>query len=146
MSRTTICTLAKQFNSTPVLLKIRTDNYGAETYWEIREDFFERCSNTAATRRLAQWRRCIPTRNHLTDRAATSNMASFAKPPWTGSSKRPLPIHFLTLMAMVCAADLARATTDCNNLDNPGTPLISGGEFEEYSRRLFGAGVVFWSV
>lgn len=133
-------TLAKQFNSTQVLLKIRTDNYGAETYWEIRDDFgtvLEHGGNEAV---------------------GPNGGGAFPLGPPNGPGSYPnmalirdtldLPsngcysIHFSDAYGDGMCCEFGTGYYRLYNLDNPGTPLISGGEFENYSRRAFGAGVI----
>lgn len=132
--------LAQQFNSTRVLLKIRTDNYGQETYWEVRDELgtvLEHGGNQDV---------------------GPNGGGAFPLGPPIGQGTYPnltlirdtleLPangcysIHFSDAYGDGICCDFGIGYYKLYNLDNPGTPIISGGEFENYSRRAFGAGTV----
>jgi len=132
--------LAKQFNTTQVLLKIRTDNYGAEIYWEVRDD-----SGTVLE-------------HGGNEEVGPNGGGAFPLGPPIGPGSYPnialirdtleLPangcysIHFSDAYGDGMCCDFGTGYYRLYNLDSPGTPLISGGEFEDYSRRAFGAGVL----
>jgi hypothetical protein len=133
-------TLAPQFNTTQVLLKIRTDNYGEETYWEVRDDLGLVLENGG---------------NH--DIGPTGGGAfPLGTPIGPGSypslsiirDTLELPangcysIHFSDAYGDGICCDFGTGYYKLYDLDNPGVPLITGGEFEDYSRRAFGAGVL----
>ena len=132
--------LAQQFNSTQVLLKIRTDNYGEETYWEVRDEFGTVLEHGGNQDVGPHGGGAFPlgtplgpgTYPNLTLIRDTLNL------PAGGCYS----IHFSDAYGDGICCDFGTGYYRLYNLDNPATPVISGGEFENYSRRAFGAGIV----
>lgn len=132
--------LAQQFNTTQILLKIRTDNYGYETYWEVRDDFgvvLEHGGNEeVGPNGGGEFPLGVPlgpgTYPDLTIIRDTIEL------PANGCYS----IHFSDAYGDGMCCDFGNGYYKLYNLDNPGTPLISDGEFANYSRHAFGAGAV----
>ncbi|MFN0034963.1 MAG: T9SS type A sorting domain-containing protein [Saprospiraceae bacterium] len=131
---------AQKFSTAQILLKIRTDSYGEEIYWEVRDDLgtvLEYGGN---------------------EEVGPNGGGQFPLGPPMGPGIYPdltiirdtleLPangcysIHFSDSYGDGMCCDFGTGYYKLYNLDNPVTPLITGGEFESYSHRAFGAGVV----
>ncbi|MFN0215766.1 MAG: T9SS type A sorting domain-containing protein [Saprospiraceae bacterium] len=131
---------AQQFNSTQVLLKIRTDNYGAETYWEVRDEFGTAIEHGGNLDVGPNGGGAFPlgapvgpgSYPNLTLIRDTLNL------PENGCYS----IHFSDAYGDGICCGFGAGYYRLYNLDNPGVPLITGGEFEEYSRRAFGVGIL----
>jgi thiol-disulfide isomerase/thioredoxin len=130
--------LAPQFNTTQVLLKIRTDNYGQEIYWEVHDDLGVVLEHGG---------------NQDVGPAGGGNFP-LGTPIGPGSypsmsiirDTLQLPaigcysIHFSDAYGDGICCDFGTGYYRLYNLDNPTTSVISGGDFKEYDRRAFGAG------
>lgn len=131
---------AKQFNTSQVLLKIRTDNYGEETYWEVRDDqgtVLEFGGNQdVGPNGGGAFPLGTPigpgTYPNLTIIRDTLEL------PTNGCYS----IHFTDAYGDGICCNFGTGYYRMYNLDNPGNALISGGEFDEYSRRAFSAGLL----
>ncbi|MDO8367966.1 MAG: T9SS type A sorting domain-containing protein [Saprospiraceae bacterium] len=135
-----IFTLAQQFNSAQVLLKIRTDNYGEETYWEVRDDLGTVLEHGGNQNVGPNGGGAYPLGTPIGP-GSYPNLALIRDTlelPANGCYS----IHFSDGYGDGMCCDFGTGYYRLFNLDNPGTPLISGGEFENYSRRAFGAGVL----
>lgn len=133
--KNTFYTDAQGFNDSRVLLKIRTDGYGEEIYWELKDDL-----------------------GNVLDRGGNQ----FVGP--NGGGKFPLgvgpgpgaypknalikdtlylpangcySIHFVDGYGDGMCCQYGNGYFRLHNLDNPVTPIISGGEFEAYDRHAF---------
>ncbi|HLP93215.1 MAG TPA: T9SS type A sorting domain-containing protein [Saprospiraceae bacterium] len=131
---------AKSFNTTQVVLKLRTDNFGEETYWEVRDD----------------WGSVLEFGGN--QEVGPNGGGAFPLGVLPGPGAYPsLTIirDTLDLPANGCySLHISDGYGDgmcCNfgsgyyrlyNLNDPTTPIISGGEFDNYDRRAFGAGVL----
>lgn len=131
-------TNATAFNSTKVLLKIRTDNYGEETYWELRDDIgtvLESGGNKdVGPNGGGQFPLGTPIGPGAYPSLSTIRDTLFL--PSNGC----YTIHFSDGYGDGMCCDFGTGYYKLYNLDNPAVPLITGGEFEEYSRRAFSAG------
>jgi hypothetical protein len=139
-SRTDNFTVAPQFNTTEVLLRIRTDSYGEETYWEVRDDFgnvLEQGGNSLVG----------PNGGGAYPLGVPKGPGSYADLAIIRDTLH-LPangcysIHFSDGFGDGMCCDYGTGYFRLYDLDNPSSPLISGGTFEDYARRGFGAGVV----
>ncbi len=129
-------TQAVDFNSQQVLLRIRTDNFGAETYWEVRDDA-----------------------NNVLDHGGNEDVGPDGGGKYFGISSGPgaygnlafikdtlnLPaggcysIHFVDAYGDGMCCGFGNGFYRLYNLDDPMTPILWGGEFEAYDHRGFGA-------
>jgi len=130
--------LASKFNTTQVLLKIRTDNYGEETYWELRDDFGNVLEQGGNQKVGPNGGGAFPLGTPI-GAGAYPNLAIIRDTlelPANGCYS----IHFSDAYGDGICCDFGTGYYKLYNLDNPVTPLIMGGEFGPYSRRAFGAG------
>ncbi len=133
-------TQAVEFSSTQVLLKIRTDSYGEETYWEVRDDnglVLEFGGNQDVGPNGGG---AFPLGAPLGPGAypSTSIIRDTLELPANGCYS----FHITDAYGDGICCNFGTGYYRLYNLDDPATPLIFGGEFTEYSRRAFGAGVV----
>lgn len=138
--RNDIFTAAPQFNNTQVLLKIRTDNYGEETYWEVRDEFgtvLESGGNQSVG----------PNGGGAFPLGVPVGPGSYPSQALIRDTL-DLPIngcysiHISDAYGDGICCDFGTGYYKLYNLDSPATPIITGGEFEDYSRRGFGVGTV----
>ena len=133
-------TLAEQFNTTQVLLKVRTDNYGEETYWEIRDDL-------GAVLKWGGNQAVGPNGGGAFPLGTPIGPGSYPNLALIRDTLE-LPangcysIHFSDGYGDGMCCDFGNGYYKLYNLDNLSTSLIIGGEFENYSRRAFGAGEI----
>ncbi|MBC7776286.1 MAG: T9SS type A sorting domain-containing protein [Phycisphaerae bacterium] len=133
-------TLAAQFNTTKVLLKIRTDNYGEEVYWEVRDELGTVLEYGGNQDVGPNGGGGFPLGTPIGP-GSYPNLALIRDTlelPANGCYS----IHFSDAYGDGICCDFGIGYYKLYNLDNPGTPVITGGEFEEYSRRAFGAGTL----
>ncbi len=128
--------LAKEFNSLKVLLKIRTDQYGAETYWELRND-----------------------QGLVLESGGNQDVGPNGGGKLTGIDGGPgaygnntiirdtlnLPgpgcysIHFVDAYGDGICCNFGNGYYKLYNLDDPVYPIIWGGKFKAYDDRGFSA-------
>ncbi|MBK9336652.1 MAG: redoxin domain-containing protein [Lewinellaceae bacterium] len=131
-------TLAEGFNEHKVLLKIRTDQYGAETYWELRDE-----------------------QGTVLDFGGNQAVGPNGGGKFTGITGGPgaygnnlilrdtlhLPgpgcysIHFVDAYGDGMCCTYGNGYYRLYNLDDPLTPMLSGGTFRAYDDRTFHAGI-----
>jgi len=132
--------LATQFNTTQVLLKIRTDNYGEETYWELRDDLglvLEHGGNQDIGPNGGSG---FPLGTPIGP--GTYPSLTIIRDTLELPANGCYSIHFSDAYGDGICCDFGTGYYRLYNFDNPATPLIFGGEFGAYSRRAFGAGAV----
>lgn len=131
---------AVQFNTTQVLLKIRTDNYGEETYWEVRDEqgvVLEFGGNQEVGPNGGG---AFPLGTPIGP-GAYPNLTIIRDTlelPTDGCYS----IHFSDGYGDGMCCDFGTGYYRLFNLDNTATALISGGEFDEYARRALEVGMV----
>ncbi len=133
-------TLAPHFNTTQVLLKIRTDNYGEETYWEVRDELGSVLEHGGNQDVGPNGGGAFPLGTPIGP-GSYPNLALIRDTlnlPASGCYS----IHFSDAYGDGICCDFGAGYYKLYNLDSPGTPIITGGEFEDYSRRAFGAGTL----
>jgi len=133
-------TRAPQFNSTQVLLKLRTDNYAEETYWELRDENGTVLDFGGNTLVGANGGGAFPLGTPIGP-GSYPNL-TIIRDTLHLPSNGCYSIHVSDGYGdgMCCA--FGSGYFRLYNLDNPGVAIISGGEFGAYSRRAFGAGSV----
>lgn len=131
---------AKSFNTTQVVLKIRTDNYGEETYWEVRDDWGAVLEFGGNQEVGPQGGGSFPLGTPIGPGAYPSMtiIRDTLHLPVNGCYS----IHISDAYGDGMCCDFGAGYYRMYNLDNPNSPIISGGEFDEYARRAFGAGVL----
>lgn len=131
---------AKNFNTTQVLLKIRTDSYGEETYWEVRDEVgavLEFGGNQSVG---PYGGGAFPLGTPIGPGAYPSLtiIRDTLELPENGCYS----IHFSDAYGDGMCCDFGAGYFRMYNLNAPNAPVLSGGEFDDYSRRAFGAGVL----
>jgi thiol-disulfide isomerase/thioredoxin len=126
---------AAVFTKQQVLLKIRTDNYGAETYWELRDEV-----------------------GNVLDHGGNENVGPNGggmltnAPPGFGAygnnvlikDTLHLPeggcysLHFVDYFGDGMCCEFNNGFYKLYNIDNPAIPILSGGEFGAYDDRGWG--------
>ncbi|TNE56264.1 MAG: T9SS type A sorting domain-containing protein [Bacteroidetes bacterium] len=132
-------TIAEGFNNLQVLLKIRTDQYGAETYWEVRDEqgtVLESGGNQAVGPDGGGKFTGINNGPGAYDNNAiirdTLNL------PGAGCYS----IHFVDAYGDGMCCDFGYGYYRLYNLDNPTEPILKGGAFRAYDDRGFSAGML----
>jgi len=135
-TRTDSFTQAIDFNSQEVLLRIRTDNFGAETYWELRDDLgtvLEHGGNEAVGPDGGGKFFGISG-----GPGAYGNLA-FIKDTLHLPAGGCYSVHFVDAYGDGMCCGFGNGFYRLYNLNNPMTPILWGGEFEAYDHRGFGA-------
>lgn len=137
-AHSTAFSAAQNFNTQQVLLKIRTDQYGAETYWELRDEA-----------------------GQVLDSGGNQSVGPNGGGKFTGITGGPgaygnnmiirdtltLPasgcysIHFVDAYGDGMCCSYGNGYYRLYNLDDPLTEIISGGMFRAYDDRGFGVGI-----
>lgn len=127
---------AANFNSPKVILKIRTDNFGAETYWELRDDtgyVLDHGGNEAVG----------PTGGGkyfgITGGPGAYGDLAFIKDTLDLPAGGCYSIHFVDAYGDGMCCGFGSGFYRLYNLDEPNVPVLSGGEFAAYDHRGFGA-------
>jgi Secretion system C-terminal sorting domain/AhpC/TSA family len=131
---------AEHFNDTRLLLKIRTDDYGAETYWELRDEqgvVLEKGGNQSVG---PDGGGAFPLGVPVGPGAYPSN--SLIKDTLNLPSGGCYSIHFVDAYGDGMCCEYGNGYYKLYDLDTPTTPLIASGEFEFVDRHAFGAGVI----
>ncbi len=127
---------ALSFNSPKVVLKLRTDNFGAETYWELRDDMgnvLDHGGNEAVGPNGGGKYFSVSG-----GPGAYGNLA-FIKDTLHLPGPGCYSIHFVDAYGDGMCCGFGNGFYRLYDLDNPFTPIISGGEFEAYDHRGFEA-------
>lgn len=131
--------VARAFNNLKVLLKIRTDQYGAETYWELRNE-----------------------QGEVLESGGNQHVGPLGGGMFTGISGGPgayknntivrdtlnLPapgcysIHFVDYYGDGMCCDYGNGYYKLYDIDNLNVPIMFGGEFRAYDNRAFSAGLL----
>lgn len=135
---------AAQFDNNKILLRIRTDGYGEETYWELRDDTGNVLDKGG---------------NEL---VGPDGGGKFPFGPPIGQGTYPnwivvrdtlcLPsdgcysIHFTDAYGDGICCDFGNGYYRLYSLDEPGIAIISGGTFGEYSRHSISSGTLSSNV
>ncbi len=127
---------AVNFNSPKVILKIRTDNFGAETYWELRDDngyVLDHGGNEAVG----------PNGGGkyfgITGGPGAYGNLAFIKDTLDLPAGGCYSIHFVDAYGDGMCCGFGSGFYRLYNLDEPNVPVLSGGEFAAYDHRGFGA-------
>lgn len=135
---------AAQFNATKVLLKIRTDNFGEETYWELRDDagnVLEKGGNQDVGPLGGG---AFPLGTPIGP--GTYSDLSIIRDTLHLPSDGCYSIHFSDAYGDGMCCSYGSGYYRLYNLDDPTQALISGGEFGAYARRAFGVGITSSSI
>ncbi len=127
---------ASNFNSQQVVLRIRTDNFGAETYWEVRDDVgnvLHHGGNEAVGPNGGGQYFGVSS-----GPGAYGNLA-FIKDTLDLPAPGCYSIHFVDAYGDGMCCEFGNGFYRLYNLDSPMMPVLWGGEFEAYDHRGFGA-------
>lgn len=127
---------ALDFNSPKVVLKLRTDNFGAETYWELRDDtgyVLDHGGNEAVGPDGGGKYFSING-----GPGAYGNLA-FIKDTLELPGPGCYSIHFVDAYGDGMCCSFGTGFYRLYNLDDLTVPVLAGGEFEAYDHRGFGA-------
>jgi len=127
---------ALNFNDTKIVLKLRTDNFGAETYWELRDDagnVLDHGGNEAVGPEGGG--------QHFSINGGPGAYGNLAFIKDTLSLPEPgcYSIHFVDAYGDGICCGFGSGFYRLYDLDNANVPILSGGEFEAYDHRGFGA-------
>jgi len=140
-SHTDLFTAASTFNSQAVLLRIRTDQYGAETYWELRDE-----------------------QGKVLDYGGNKAVGPNGGGTYFGANGGPgaygnyalikdtllLPaggcysLHFVDAYGDGMCCEYGNGYYRLYNLGNSTSIIMGGGDFGAYDRRAFGAQATVW--
>ena len=130
-------TAATQLNSRQALLKIRTDQYGAELYWELRDEdggVLDRGGNLAVG----------PNGGGQFPAGAPNGAGAYGNNVVVRDTLQ-LPtggcysLHFSDAYGDGLCCNYGFGYYRLYNMDNPALPLLTGGEFGAQDHRGFGA-------
>jgi len=127
--------VAKDFNSQKVLLKIRTDGYGNETYWELRDDngnVLDHGGNELIGPNGGGLLGDPP----ISPTAYGNNV--LIRDTLELPSNGCYSLHFVDFYGDGFCCGFGNGYYKLYNLDNPVVPIISGGEFGAYEDRSIG--------
>ena len=132
--------IASTFNSQKILLKIRTDAYGAETYWELRDDtgkVLEKGGNQAVgPDGGGLFPAGIPGGPGAYNNNALIRDTLILPEPGCYS------IHFTDAFGDGMCCQYGSGYFKLYNLDSPTVPILSGGAFRRYEHRGFASGTL----
>ena len=130
---------AKNFNSLKVLLRIRTDQYGAETYWELRDpqgNVLETGGNKSVGPGGGGMFTGIPGGpGAYNDNALIRDTLNLPEPGCYS-------IHFVDYYGDGMCCDYGNGYYRLYDLTDLQTPILTGGDFRAYDDRVFSAGLV----
>lgn len=127
-------TTAAQFNSQQIVLKIRTDDYGAETYWELRDDngneLYHGGNSNVGPNGGGTFGNALPGPG-----AYGSNMLINKTLALPGDGCYSLLVVDAYGDGMCC--DYGNGYYKLYNANNPAVPILTGGEFAATEQRGF---------
>ena len=131
---------AQHFDETQVLLKIRTDNYGFETYWEVRDDVGQVLESGGNQLVGANGGGVFPlgVPNDASAYPSNTLIKDTLNLPGSGCYS----IHLVDGYGDGMCCNFGNGFFKMYNISNPVQPLISTGEFMDYERHAFGAGTL----
>ncbi len=131
---------AKHFDQTQVVLKIRTDDYARETYWEVHDvlgNVLEHGGNQLVGLNGGGE---FPLGVEIGPGAYANN--ALIKDTLLLPGAGCYSIHFVDAFGDGICCDFGNGYYKLYNIDNPATPIIASGQFEKYDRHAFSAGTV----
>lgn len=131
---------AQHFENSRILLKVRTDNYGKETYWEFRDEagnVLDRGGNQLVGPNGGG---AFPLGVSAGPGAYSSN--TLIKDTLIVPTAGCYSIHFVDAFGDGMCCNYGNGYYKLYNIDNPATPLIVGGQYEAYDRHAFEAGTL----
>jgi hypothetical protein len=128
-------TLAATFDHPKILLKIRTDGYGEEVYWEVRNEMgevMEHGGNDEVGPNGGGVIYAPPSSTAYPDNTTIKDTLNLPGPGCYS-------IHFVDAYGDGICCNFGNGYYRLYNLDMPGTPILSGGQFAAYENRGWGA-------
>lgn len=129
-------TEAPEFNSQQVILKIRTDNYALETYWELRDDLGNVLDHGGNENVGPNGGNVI---FNLTPGVGTYPNNALIKDTLSLPAGGCYSLHFVDAYGDGMCCNFGNGYYKLYNIDNPVIPIMSGDEFGAYDNRGFGA-------
>lgn len=128
---------AASFSDPAFVLRLRTDDYGFETYWEVRDEQ-HKVLKSGGNKNVGPTRGGLP----LVGGDAPGTYASNAiiKDTITLPGPGCYSIHFSDAFGDGLCCNYGTGYYRLYDLKNPSVPVLSGGEFGAYERRGFQAG------
>jgi hypothetical protein len=128
--------LAEEFNSLSVLMRLRTDDYANEIYWELRDEAgnvldYGGNENVGPNGGGAPY--------GLSDGPGTYPDNALIKDTLLLPGPGCYSIHFVDAYGDGLCCDFGNGFYKLYNISNPVTPILSGGEYGAYDDRGFGA-------
>lgn len=130
---------AKQFQQTQVLLKIRTDNYGAETYWELHDEFGAVLQSGGNQLVGINGGGAFPLGAPIGPGAYPSN--TLIKDTLFLPASGCYSIHFVDAYGDGMCCEYGNGYYKLYNINDPVNSLISAGQFELSDNHAFSAGL-----
>ncbi len=137
--RTDTFTAAQAFNDIKILLKIRTDQFGAETYWELRNaqnQVLESGGNQAVG---PDGGGKFP--GGIVGGPGAYSNNSIIRDTLLLPEPGCYSIHFVDAFGDGMCCDYGNGYYKLYNLDDPVYPILSGGDFKAYAEHGFSAGI-----
>ncbi|MEZ4892367.1 MAG: T9SS type A sorting domain-containing protein [Saprospiraceae bacterium] len=132
-------TTAKHFETQKVVLKIRTDNYGKETFWELRDDTGKVLEYGGNSLVGPDGGGAFPLGVDAGPGAYPSN--TLIKDTLDLPAGGCYSIHFVDAYGDGMCCNYGNGYYKMYNIDNPANPIIVSGEFEAYDRHAFSVGL-----
>lgn len=126
---------ALEFNSQQVILKIRTDEYALETYWELRDESGNVLDHGGNENVGPNGGNIV---FDLTPGVGTYPNNALIKDTLTLPTPGCYSIHFVDAYGDGMCCNFGNGYYKLYNIDNPVIPIMSGGEFGAYDDRGFG--------
>lgn len=130
---------AQNFNTLKVLLRVRTDQYGAETYWELR-DRQGKVLETGGNKAVGPNGGGMFT--GITSGPGAYNDNALIRDTLDLPEPGCYSIHFVDYYGDGICCDYGNGYYRLYNLDDPQTPILTGGDFRAYDDRMFSAGLL----
>lgn len=131
---------SKHFEQTRVVLKIRTDNYGYETYWELHDDLGNVLEHGGNQLVGPNGGGAFPLGVGIGPGSYPSN--TLIKDTLELPAGACYSIHFVDAYGDGMCCDYGNGYFKLYNIDNPALPIIFEGEFKAYDRHAFSAGAL----
>jgi thiol-disulfide isomerase/thioredoxin len=128
-------TEAAEFNSQQIILKIRTDNYAIETYWELRDDLGNILDHGGNENVGPEGGNVI---FNLAAGPGTYPNNALIKDTLTLPAGGCYSLHFVDAYGDGMCCNFGNGYYKLYNIDNPVIPVFTGGEFGAYDDRGFG--------
>ena len=128
--------VAPEFNSQQVVLKIRTDNYAMETYWELRDDAGNVLDHGGNENVGPNGGNVI---FDLTPGVGTYPNNALIKDTLHLPAGGCYSLHFVDAYGDGMCCGFGNGYYKLYNIDNPVIPIMTGDEFGAYDDRGFGA-------